>query len=83
MDETLDFKVIEFNKESKKIVVSHSKVYQDAQYAEKSAASAEKKSQEKTTKKGCEEDQRYHGKTTLGDLDVLANLKDDMEKSEI
>jgi small subunit ribosomal protein S1 len=82
MDETLDFKVIEFNKESKKIVVSHSKVYQDAQYAEKSAASAEKKAQEKTTKKAVKKIKDTMEKTTLGDLDVLANLKDDMEKSE-
>lgn len=82
MDETLDFKVIEFNKESKKIVVSHSKVFQDVQYAEKAAESAEKKAQEKSTKKVVKKIKDTMEKTTLGDLDVLANLKSDMEKSE-
>ena len=82
MDDSLEFKVIEFNKDSKKIVVSHSKVYQDAQYAEKVAVQAEKKAQEKTTKKAVTKIKDTMEKTTLGDLDVLANLKDDMEKSE-
>ncbi len=82
MDETLDFKVIEFNKESKKIVVSHSKVYQDVQHAEKSAAAAEKKTQEASTKKTVKKIKDSMEKTTLGDLDVLANLKNDLEKSE-
>jgi small subunit ribosomal protein S1 len=82
MDETLDFKVIEFNKESKKIVVSHAKVYQDSQNAEKTKATEEKKTQEKATKKTVKKIKDTMEKTTLGDLDVLANLKDDMEKSE-
>ncbi|MBW6479401.1 MAG: 30S ribosomal protein S1 [Bacteroidales bacterium] len=82
MDETLDFKVIEFNKESKKIVVSHSKVYQDVQNQEKASAVAEKRSQEKTTKKAVKKIKDTMEKTTLGDLDVLANLRSDMEKSE-
>jgi small subunit ribosomal protein S1 len=82
MDETLNFKVIEFNKESKKIVVSHSKVYQDVQHAEKQAAVAEKRSQENTTQKAVKKMKDTMEKTTLGDLDVLANLKSDLEKSE-
>jgi len=82
MDDSLDFKVIEFNKDSKKIVVSHSKVFQDAQYAEKVAVQTEKKAQEKSTKKAVTKIKDTMEKTTLGDLDVLANLKDDMEKSE-
>jgi small subunit ribosomal protein S1 len=82
MDETLDFKVIEFNKESKKIVVSHSKVYQDVQNQEKASAVAEKRSQEKTTKKAVKKIKDTMEKTTLGDLGVLANLRSDLEKSE-
>jgi len=82
MDETLDFKVIEFNKESKKIVVSHSKVYQDVQHAEKVAVATEKKTQENTTQKAVKKIKDTMEKTTLGDLDVLANLKSDLEKSE-
>ena len=38
IDDTLDFKVIEFSKENKKIILSHAKVYQDAQAAEKAKA---------------------------------------------
>ena len=82
MDETLDFKVIEFNKDSKKIVVSHSKVYQDAQNQEKASAVAEKRAQEKTTKKSVKKIKDTMEKTTLGDLGVLANLRSDLEKSE-
>ncbi|TVQ13603.1 MAG: 30S ribosomal protein S1 [Bacteroidetes bacterium] len=82
MDETLDFKVIEFNKDSKKIVVSHSKVFQDVHYAEKQAAVSEKRTQENATKKTVKKIKDTMEKTTLGDLDVLANLKSDLEKSE-
>jgi small subunit ribosomal protein S1 len=82
MDETTDFKVIEFNKESKKIVVSHSKVYQDVQHAEKAAVVAEKKTQENTTQKAVKKMKDTMEKTTLGDLDVLATLKSNLEKSE-
>jgi small subunit ribosomal protein S1 len=82
MDETVDFKVIEFNKESKKIVVSHSKIYQDTQHAEKVAVIAEKKTQENTTQKAVKKIKDTMEKTTLGDLDILANLKSDLEKSE-
>ncbi len=82
MDETLNFKVIEFNKESKKIIVSHSKVYQDLQHADKQAAVAEKRSQENTTQKAVKKMKDTMEKTTLGDIDVLANLKSNLEKSE-
>lgn len=85
IDEILDFKVIEFNKESRKIVVSHSKVFQDVVNAEKAAEKAERKEGEKAaTKKAAPKKVKEINveKSTLGDLDVLANLKEDMEKSE-
>ncbi len=82
MDETLDFKVIEFNKESKKIVVSHTKVFQDVKYAERASEVSEKKAREKATKKVVKKMKDGLEKTTLGDLDVLANLKSEIEKSE-
>ena len=82
MDETLDFKVLEFNKESKKIVVSHTKVYQDAKYAERASEAADRKSKDKATKKTVKKVKDNLEKTTLGDLDVLANLKSEFEKSE-
>ncbi len=83
MDETLDFKVIEFNKESKKIVVSHTKVFQDVKYAERASEISEKKTREKDTKSAVKKMKDSLEKTTLGDLDVLANLKSEIEKSEL
>jgi len=82
MDDTLEFKVIEFNKESKKIVVSHTKVYQDEKFAERTSDSADRKSRDKSTKKAVKKVKEKLEKTTLGDLDVLANLKSEIEKSE-
>ncbi len=79
MDETLDFKVIEFNKDSKKIVVSHTKVFQDVKGA---AEATERKTREKTAKKSVKKMKDSLEKTTLGDLDVLANLKSEIEKTE-
>ncbi|MEE1225946.1 MAG: 30S ribosomal protein S1 [Bacteroidales bacterium] len=71
-DEKLQFKVIEFSKENKKIVVSHLRTWQaeEPKKDEKNESSAMKKINE-----GLE-------KTTLGDLEVLATLKEEMEKNE-
>lgn len=82
VEETLDFKVLEFNKEQKKIVVSHTKIYNDKLEAEKAAATAEKKKDADTTKAAVKKVKDSIEKTTLGDLDVLANLKSEMESSE-
>jgi small subunit ribosomal protein S1 len=83
MDETLDFKVIEFNKESKKIVVSHTKVYQDSKASEQQTESSDRKTREKTSaSKAVKKMKDSIEITTLGDIDVLANLKSEIEKSE-
>lgn len=82
VDETLDFKVIEFNKENKKIILSHSKVFQDQQAAEKAKETTKVATEEQTTKKAVKKIKDNLEKTTLGDLEALANLKSDMEKSE-
>jgi len=82
MDETLDFKVIEFNKDSKKIVVSHTKVFQDVKYAERASEAADRKTKEKATKKTVKKMKDNLEKTTLGDLDALASLKSQFEETE-
>ncbi len=82
MDETLDFKVIEFNKDSKKIVVSHTRLFQDVKSPERGAAGTERRSREKTGTKAVKKLKESMEKTTLGDLDVLANLKSEIEKTE-
>ncbi len=74
--DTLDFKVIEFNKDSKKIVVSHTRTFQDN--VEGGKESDEKKA--RATQKSVKKINETLEKTTLGDLDVLANLKADIEK---
>ncbi|MDR2955311.1 MAG: 30S ribosomal protein S1 [Prevotella sp.] len=76
VDEKLDFKVIEFNKDSKRIIVSHSRVFEDEKPEAKEAA-AEKKAK-RASKKEKEETPSSSGmeKTTLGDIEELAALKE-------
>ncbi|MFC4675332.1 30S ribosomal protein S1 [Dysgonomonas termitidis] len=77
VDEKLDFKVIEFNKDSKRIIVSHSRVFEDERPESKEAA-AEKKAR-KTAKKEKDETVSQSSnmeKTTLGDIEELAALKE-------
>jgi small subunit ribosomal protein S1 len=81
-EETLEFKVLEFSKENKKILVSHTKTWQDAINAEKTKEESAEKSQENATKKAVKKIKDSQEKTTLGDLEVLANLKSDMEQTE-
>jgi small subunit ribosomal protein S1 len=81
-EESLDFKVLEFSKENKKILVSHTKTWQDVINAEKAKEENKEKSQENATKKAVKKIKDSQEKTTLGDLAVLANLKSDMEQSE-
>jgi small subunit ribosomal protein S1 len=81
-DEIIDFKVIEFNKENKKIVVSHARIHEDAASGKKSEERAEKSAQDKSDKKAVKKVKDSMEKTTLGDINVLANLKEELEESE-
>ena len=76
--ETLSFKVIEFNKEAKRIILSHSRVFEDEQKAAEVVAEP-KKATKKAAKK---EEMPSIEKTTLGDLEGLAALKEELAKSE-
>ncbi len=78
MDEKLDFKVIEFNKDAKRIILSHSRIFEDAAKAEERA---EKKAAKKAAPKREETPviQNQAASTTLGDIDALAALKEQME----
>ena len=80
--ETLDFKVIEFSKENKKIIVSHSRVYQDALDSERQKSENEEVKKERATKKTVKKINETLEKTTLGDLSVLASLKEEIEKEQ-
>ena len=77
--ETLPFKVIEFNKDSKRIILSHSRTFEDPQREEKKAAA---KKTRVAKKEEAPKIENVAASTTLGDLDVLAKLKADMEKGE-
>jgi len=79
LDEKLEFKVIEFSKSAKRIILSHSRVYEDVKKAEDNA---KKRTATKQTQKGMKNVKDNLEKTTLGDLEALAHLKEDMEQSE-
>lgn len=75
VEEKLEFKVIEFNKAAKRIIVSHSRVFEDVQ---KSEEKAKKSAEEKSTKKAVKQVKDKLEKTTLGDITELAALKEQM-----
>ena len=75
VDEKLEFKVIEFNKAAKRIIVSHSRVFEDVQ---KSEEKAKKSAEEKSTKKAVKQVKDKLEKTTLDDITELAALKEQM-----
>jgi small subunit ribosomal protein S1 len=79
LDEKLPFKVMEFSKGSKKIIVSHSRIHEDAKRA---SSDAERKSSADSTHKVTKKLKTNMEKTTLGDITDLAAIKTEMEKKE-
>ncbi len=77
LNEKLDFKVIEFNKDSKRIILSHSRIAEDANKPEREKPAARKapKAAETAAAPAIE-------KTTLGDLGALQALKEQMQQQE-
>ncbi|MDO4159919.1 MAG: 30S ribosomal protein S1 [Prevotellaceae bacterium] len=78
LGEELEFKVIEFVKETKRIILSHSRTFEDAKEEVKKAAARAKKAK----KEDAPVINNVAAGTTLGDLDALAELKAKMEKGE-
>lgn len=78
LDEKIEFKVIEFNKEAKRIILSHSRIFEDKNKAEEKAE--KKATTKKATKKEEPAIQNQTASTTLGDIDALAALKEQMDK---
>ncbi|MBQ1722217.1 MAG: 30S ribosomal protein S1, partial [Muribaculaceae bacterium] len=78
-DEKLEFKVIEFNKDAKRIILSHSRIFEDEQRAESRKAAAAKKATKKDEAPAMNANIE---KTTLGDISQLAELKEKLEKGE-
>ncbi|MBQ8593101.1 MAG: 30S ribosomal protein S1 [Bacteroidaceae bacterium] len=84
LDEKLEFKVIEFNKDAKRIILSHSRIFEDVAKAEAKAEAKAKAAAKKSSAKKEETPviQNQAASTTLGDIDALAALKEQMEKGK-
>jgi len=76
------YSALEVMKDNKKIILSHSKLFQDVVAAEKVKEVAQKETAEQTTKRAVKKLKDNIERSTLGDLEALINLKSDMEKSE-
>ena len=81
-DETIQFVVIEFDRNEKRIVLSHARIWEQVIAEEKEAVVKEKKAEAVKTKKAVKDIQNKVEKSTLGDLGVLAELKKKMEEGE-
>jgi len=77
-EEKLEFKVLEFNKTTKRIVLSHSKIFEDVKKEEPK----EKDSEGDSTQKAVKKLKANLEKTTLGDISELAALKSEMESKD-
>lgn len=80
--EKLPFKVIEFNKDSKRIILSHSRTFEDAQRGGETAAAPRKPRANKSKNSDIPAIQNQAATTSLGENDALAALKAKMEKGE-
>ena len=82
VDEQLDFKVIEFSKDNKKIIISCTRIFEEDAKAAKREAEAKAKSEKAKAKKSVKKISEKVEKTTLGDISGLADLKTKLEKGE-
>lgn len=81
-EETAQFVVIEFDRNEKRIVLSHTKVWEQAKHEEVEAAKKEKQIENEKTKKAVKNIQSKVEKATLGDLGALADIKKKMEEGD-
>ncbi|MBR5531827.1 MAG: 30S ribosomal protein S1 [Bacteroidales bacterium] len=78
VNEKLNFKVIEFNKEAKRIILSHSRIFEDE--AKKEAAAAKKAAKKEAAETAAA--MPSVEKSTLGDIEELAALKEKLDASK-
>ena len=79
VEEVLEFKVIEFNKDSKRIVVSHARTHEEEKRAHEKAEKVAKADEKEETKKAVKKVKDSQDRTTLGDISALSDLKDKMD----
>lgn len=82
VDETINFQVIEFDMNDKRIMVSHTRVWEQAAADEKEAEVKSEKARDEDTKKTMKNIQSKVEKPTLGDLGALSELKDKLKAEE-
>ena len=82
VDEKLPFKIIEFSKEQKKIIVSHTSLHQEVAEKEKKKEQTEKKVEHTDTKKAVKKLKETNEKSTLGDISALSDLKSTLQEGE-
>ncbi len=82
VEETLPFVIIEFDRNDKRIMVSHSKVWEQAKAEEREAEAKAAQADVESTKKAVKNIQAKVEKATLGDLGALADLKNKMKNEE-
>ena len=80
--ETEEFKVLEFVKDTKRIVLSHARIWQDIRDAERDAQEEDERNTAKESAKAAKRISDSLEKSTLGDLDALVSLKADLEIEE-
>lgn len=81
-EESAQFKIIEFNKEAKRIVISHSRIWEDERAEARIEDFNNRKKEAKAASNAVKKVKDSVEKSTLGDLDVLAQLKEQMEDEE-
>ncbi|PRD54545.1 30S ribosomal protein S1 [Sphingobacterium gobiense] len=82
VDEVAEFKIIEFNKENKRLVISHSRIWEDKKSEARIEEFNNRKKEAKAANSAVKKVKDSVEKSTLGDLGVLAQLKEQMEGDE-
>jgi small subunit ribosomal protein S1 len=83
VDETLEFKVLEFDKHNRKIILSHSDVWRETERKDRDVKEGDRRSQEERTQKDIKKIKSNVEKSTIGDeLDILQQLKNQMEEQD-
>lgn len=80
--DTLEFMVIEFSKDAKKIILSHARIHEKAAEVSEVQEDKKKVAKQKSTRKAIKQISKNLEKTTLGDIDALSNLKTEMEEAD-
>jgi len=81
-EEAAEFKIIEFNKDNKRIVISHSRIWEEARAEQRVQEFETRKKEAKSASNAVKKVKESVEKSTLGDLSVLAQLKEQLEGAE-